>query len=272
MSESGVDPRRRASKYLRAGLSRRRAPPRTVAQRAHNNQYIGCNVFYLFIRKTTYAKWISLPRCSLTLGIRRAARRARAQSETSTTRPRIRPTARAARVVCVHSAHTHTQRRLATHTTKRRIRGYKLTSDKQTNKTVRATKLTPPTHGRGLGARRTRDGRTDTRPSPSSQRSVATAMQCASPHAGARTGVLQARTPSQPSQRPVYGSVLHSRAPAPGSVECRARLEALNQVGRSGWSVTGGQHGAVASPLQRPARPRAASGRGRRCRAPAARA
>ena len=61
MSES------RASKYLRAGLSRRGAEAAAHAQRAHNNQYIGCNVFYLFIRKTTYAKWISLPRCSLTL-------------------------------------------------------------------------------------------------------------------------------------------------------------------------------------------------------------
>ena len=65
---------------------------------------------------------------------------------------------------------------------------------KQTNKTVRATKLTPP--HTGVVSPQERDGRgTDgrTRPSPPSQRSVATAMQCASPHAGARTRVLQAR-------------------------------------------------------------------------------
>ena len=65
VSESGVDPTRRASKYLRAGLSRRGAE-----HSAHNNQHIGCNVFYLLFRKTTYAKWISLPRCSLTQDLR----------------------------------------------------------------------------------------------------------------------------------------------------------------------------------------------------------
>ena len=47
------------------------------AQRAHNNQYIGCNVFYLLFRKATYAKWISLPRCSLTLISVREVRGAR---------------------------------------------------------------------------------------------------------------------------------------------------------------------------------------------------
>ena len=233
MSESGVDPRRRASKYLRAGLSRRRAPPRTVAQRAHNNQYIGCNVFYLFIRKTTYAKWISLPRCSLTLGIRRAARRARAQSETSTTRPRIRPTARAARVVCVHSAHTHRERRLATHTTKRRIRGYKLTSDKQTNKTVRATKLTPPTHGRGLGARRTRDGRTDTTVT------TVTALgrhghAMRKPHVG-HTHRSAASTPAARRASPLSALSTDPCSARRHSVECRARLErSSGSVGRVG--------------------------------------
>ena len=82
MSESGVDPRRRASKYLRAGLSRRHAEAAAHAQRAHNNQYIGCNVFYLLFRKTTYAKWISLPRCSLTLGTARAGARARVAAHT----------------------------------------------------------------------------------------------------------------------------------------------------------------------------------------------
>ena len=70
MSESGVDPRRRASKYLRVAPGAAGAEAAAHAQRAHNNQYIGCNVFYLFIRKTTYAKWISLPRCSLTLQYR----------------------------------------------------------------------------------------------------------------------------------------------------------------------------------------------------------
>ena len=50
-SESGVDPRRRASKYLLApGLAGAEAAAH--AQRAQKNQYMGCNVFYLFIRKT----------------------------------------------------------------------------------------------------------------------------------------------------------------------------------------------------------------------------
>ena len=65
-------------------------------------------------------------------------------------------------------------------------------------------------------------------------------------------------TPGQPSQRPVYGCVLHSRAGTRVS-RMPSAARALTRVGRSGWSVRGGQHGAVPAPLQRPARPRAPS-------------
>ena len=91
--------------------------------------------------------------------------------------------------------------------------------------------MTPPHTARG--ARRTRDGRTDTTVTivtalvrhghavrkPTRWR---TAHECCK-HAGS--------TPGQPSQRPVYGSVLHSRAPAPG--QSNAERGSSAQPGRS---------------------------------------
>ena len=137
-------------------------------------------------------------------------------------------------------------------------------SYKQTNKTVRATKLTPPHTGtwsrlrRQDGARRTRDGRTDT---------TVTTVTALGRHGHAmrkptrrRTHRSAASTHAGPA---LPAPCLRIRAPltraGTGSVECRARLEALNQVGRSGWSVRGGQRGVVPAPRQRPARSRALS-------------
>lgn len=83
-------------------------------------------------------------------------------------------------------------------------------------------------------------------------------MQCASPHAGALTRVLQARRqhagPALPAPCLRLRAPLARRHPGQSNVE-----RALNRVGRSGWSVRGGQHDAVPAPLQRPARPRAPS-------------
>lgn len=80
-------------------------------------------------------------------------------------------------------------------------------------------------------------------------------MQCESPRAGALHRSA-ASTPGQPSQRPVYGSLLHSRAGTRVS-RMPSAARALNRVGRSGWSVRGGHHGVVPVPWKRPARPRA---------------
>ena len=170
----------------------------------------------------------------------------------------------------MHTAeHTHTH---GTHTTKRRIRGYKLTL-LQTNKRNRQSDKTDA--GPHTGVVSSQDGRgTDgrTRPSPPSQHSVATAMQCASQHAAHAQECCKhaGSTPGQPSQRPVYGSVLHSRAPAPGQSNAERGSSA-----HAGWSV-----GLVGK--RRPARCNAGSiatassptgalctGRGRRCRAAA---
>lgn len=135
-------------------------------------------------------------------------------------------------------------------------------SYKQTNKTVRATKLTPPHTGtwsrlrRQDGARRTRDGRTDT---------TVTTVTALGRHGHAmrkptrrRTRTSAASTPaarraSPPSALSTDPCSTHARRHRVSRMPSAAR--ALNRVGRSGWSVRGGQHGAVAAPLQRPARP-----------------
>ena len=58
-------------------------------------------------------------------------------------------------------------------------------------------------------------------------------MQCASQHAAHAQECCKhaGSTPGQPSQRPVYGCVLHSRAPAPGQSNAERGLSA--QPGRS---------------------------------------
>ena len=86
-------------------------------------------------------------------------------------------------------------------------------------------------------------------------------MQCASHTPGARTGVLQAR--QQHAGPALSAPCLRIRAPLTRAGTRVSRMpsaaRALNQVGRSGWSVRGGQHGVVPAPLQRSARPRAPS-------------
>ena len=174
------------------------------------------------------------------------------------------------------SAHT----RLATHTTKRRIRGYKLTL-LQTNKQIsQSDKTDAATHGRGLASGRseTDAGRTDGHDRHHRQ-SARSPRPC---NAQAHTPRTHRSAASTPAAR--RASPLSALSTDPCSTHAR-RHPGQSNAERGSSAQPGRSVGLVGE--RRPARcfagstatassPKGAlsscTGRGRRCRAPAARA